>query len=154
MRLSVADQFFFLLTTLVHLRHFSARHGKASADIFGTEHIVEIRHRIKIPLLQLVVDLCQADDAILLIKVNAPHLHVGWQPFKHGHKSCACQHRDAQVGMLGGKGIQHRHRHGSIAHRAETHDEQPLDHLAVWRTEHGGKGNENRAKNKINPDLT
>ena len=149
MCLSVADQRLLLRAPLVHFRHFDACHGKACADILGTEHIVKVSHGIEVPFLQLVVNLCQADDAILLFKVNAFHLHIGGQPLKHRHKTCARQHGYTQVGMLGGKGMEHRHCHGSIAHRTETHDEQPLNDFVVWRTEHGGKGSENRAKNKI-----
>ena len=140
MRLSLANQFLFLLASLIYCCHLCARHGKAGTDILRTEHIVQISHSIKISFFQSIVDLRQADDAILLSKVNPPHQHIGRQPLKHRHKPCSRQHRDTQLWMLGRKGIQHRHSHRRIAHRTKTHDEQPLDGLVMWKTEHGDKG--------------
>ena len=151
--LSVANQFLFLPSALVDDRHSGAGHGEAGAQILGAEHIVQVGHSVEVAVLQSVVEPGQPDDAIVLGEIDPSHQHVGWQPLEQRHKTGARQHGDAQLGVLRGKGIQHRDGHGSVTHGTEPHDKQPLDDLVVWRTEHGGKGSENRAKNKINRGL-
>ena len=113
---SLAHEFLLVLAPFVDFRRFHATQLEARTQIFGAEHIVQVCHRIKLPLFQLVKEFFQSDHSIIFIHIHTNHLHVGRHPIEERFHSLLRKHGDAHFGMLTGKRMHDGHCHSHIAY--------------------------------------